>query len=131
VSAGADDEWLAWAGNPCSHAFMRIGGALALVAGLLAAGGCKQRCDPPRETTYSCQPLPAGSTGCQGGPAFGSPTGGPRDPDKVFPLGCAVQIPFCLFDAPTAVQTCSCREGKSSPDAGTDGGAGPSWVCAV
>ena len=120
-----------------------IGGGLAL-AWLLAGAGCKQQqCDPPDQTVYSCQPLPAGSSGCKGGPAFGNPSGGARDPDKVFPLGCSVQLPFCLFDSPTSFQTCQCREAPAPRDAGADGGAdggggagadggaAPGWVCSV
>ncbi len=57
-------------------------------------------CTPPARTTYSCEPLPAGSPGCIGGPEW-RPLGSVDDPirqddlDLIFPDQCKAEIPDC------------------------------------
>lgn len=58
-------------------------------------------CDAPEESTYLCNPLPAGSPGCVGGPL--------RDaPEQIFPGKCVAEIPSC--DSDDGVRSFSCYE---------------------
>jgi hypothetical protein len=58
-------------------------------------------CKPPSHTTYSCQPIPTGTTvDCIGGPKWtriGAPTDASfqDDPDTIFPENCHAEIPDC------------------------------------
>lgn len=71
---------------------------------VLVVAGCidshDSLCTPPAHTTYSCEPLPAGSPGCVGGPQWrplGSKDGELRQDDLelTFPDQCRAEIPDC------------------------------------
>jgi len=72
--------------------------ALLLIASIVV-GGCTgdNACEHTDRTAYSCEPLPAGSAGCIGGPTWRPEYAleGPlchADVDKVFPVGCRATI---------------------------------------
>jgi hypothetical protein len=68
---------------------------------LCACSGDAPLCDPPAHTVYGCDPVPAGSGGCVGGPVWSPVDGGsdaPRFQDDVgttFPGQCHALIPDC------------------------------------
>jgi hypothetical protein len=99
-------------------------GLIVVLVAVLGNAGCN-RCDAPEKITYGadCTPVPAGTIGCEGGPSFGAPNGRVPDPDKTFPVGCSVQLPFCVGAYPDSVQGCTCQ--RSRPD------SKPTWVCPV
>jgi hypothetical protein len=102
------------------------GSRASLMATLLLGGtGCDKTCSPPARTMYSCEAIASGSTGCLGGPPSASSAGAPAvDPDRISPVGCVAQLPFCVPAYSSDVQTCSCQD-LGSPD----GGTAPGWVC--
>lgn len=69
-----------------------------LIMAAMWCGGCwwEPSCDPPDTVEFECQPIPAGSPGCVGGPTY--PEYGHYltiDADKTFPFGCNVHLPQC------------------------------------
>jgi hypothetical protein len=77
----------------------------------------------PRQTTYTCEPVPTGTDGCIGGPKWferQNPDGPIHqdDPDKTFPLECYADIPDCSGFFRGALRRFHC--GPS--------GMGPEWA---
>ena len=64
---------------------------LVLVDLLVANAGCAVLCDEYEGKIYSCEPLPAGSAGCVGGPLG-------LDPKKTLRFGCTARVPECPSD---------------------------------
>ncbi len=78
---------------------MSSGSVAAVMLFVTVLSACFE-CDLPETTTYSCQPVAASSSGCQGGPMWqpkASDAGPPRqdDPGLTFPIGCSAEIPDC------------------------------------
>jgi hypothetical protein len=99
--------------------------ALTVVLGALMVG-C-DNCPAPATTTYSCEPLPAGSRGCAMDPgvAFGRPVGPPPG-GGVAAVGCLVTLPYCPSPYPDSPAQCRCME-LSAADGGVP--EEPQWVC--
>lgn len=108
----------------------------AVIALAVIEVGCEEdngfQCEAPETTQYSCEPIPADSYGCIGGPVWRSRYTGPEhreEPDKVFPVGCRVTIPECGC-CYTSGRGFECHGEYPEPnDAGIDGPLGPArWV---
>src|SRR6185503_7874271 len=108
------------------------------VIALICAAGCSGddvhefECHAPATIQYDCQPIPAGSYGCVGGPVWKEHYSGPEhreEPDKVFPVLCQVELPECGC-CYSSGRTLVCEGNYGQPsDAGVDGApVGPaSW----
>jgi hypothetical protein len=87
---------------------------LAAVVVVFALASCdSSECKAPEHTTYNCEPVPAGTPGCIGGPIWMSnqSSGGAThqdDPDKVFPAGCFAEIPDCSPYYANSARTFKC-----------------------
>jgi hypothetical protein len=81
------------------------------MAGATGGLGCGVECPAPDKAIYSCQStmVAPGAQGCVGGAQMTS-GGGVSDPDKVFPVGCMVRLPYCLGAYPGSVASCTCQE---------------------
>jgi hypothetical protein len=99
-----------------------------VVITLLVGASCGEatdgvHCTPPDATTYACEPIPAGTYGCVGGPTWMSHRTGEvhhDDPDLTFPVGCRAEVPECGCCYPTG-RTFSCEGRFPEPnDAGVD-----------
>lgn len=74
----------------CARFHHHYGMRLVLLVCVALGSGCALVCDVPDDAkpTYSCEPLPAGSLGCVGGPLEDSP-------DRTFQPNCRAEIPSC------------------------------------
>jgi hypothetical protein len=91
---------------------MRIALLLVLAVGCSSSDGA---CNAPSQTTYKCHPLPAGASGCVGGPSWHSDYDQAEhhdDPDKVFPVDCQAVIPECDPLYPGSARTFTCDGGE-------------------
>ncbi len=85
---------------------------VALTAGLLGAG-CSDgdTCDLPTTTHYSCEPIPAGSFGCVGGPTYLSGRDDQwhaDDLETTFPVECRAGVPDCSSNFRGSLRTFEC-----------------------
>lgn len=76
----------------------------AVVYAALLLASCMP-CEPYDGETYSCEPLPAGSPGCVGGPLG-------ADPEQTFPANCGARMPYCPDENGT--RTFICVQGGDS-----------------
>lgn len=77
----------------------------------LLIGGCGDTCELPSSTKYNCEPLPAGSSGCIGGPIYGDDRDQQDDKDKVFPEHCRAEIPACSSHFQGSLRSFVCMPG--------------------
>ncbi|MGE5182749.1 MAG: hypothetical protein ACM31C_11830 [Acidobacteriota bacterium] len=80
---------------------------IALVLALLAGACADDSCPAPSRPAYTCDPIPAGSSGCVGGCYV---SGGPpaTDHDKTFPIGCDTTLAYCSRRYQGEAQVCTC-----------------------
>lgn len=91
-----------------------------MILGAACSGDDGTSCELPASTQYSCAPLPAGSYGCAGGPAYVSSRDGQSHQDDagaVFPVGCAGHVPDCSGEYLGSLRTFQCVGDGTEPAA--------------
>ena len=88
-------------------------GRVSMIAWLVCSAACSNdTCEVPDHTTYSCEPLPAGSDGCTGGPVWlDDGTEHQDDVDKVFPADCTASVPMCSSYYRNMLRLFECHRG--------------------